>query len=307
MDSVQASNTATPQVDPKRLRKTLLTWAIVGAIVIIGSQIGWGNVWREVIIRPLLNALLFFYTYLGRSFVIAITAFTIVLRLITLPLQMKEIRSARMMAALQPQIQELQKKYANDKERLVTEQQRLYREAGASPFSGCLPTLVQFPIWIGLLQAINAVLADTPLELMTLGKNVYHGFTAVIDIIPLQGYFLGMNLAEPDPTSIVLPVLVAGTMWLQQKLVTPASTDPQQASMNQTMQLMMPLMFGYFTTQFSSGLAIYFVVSNVIGIVIRWAVEKLEGPALPNVQAPSSATKRREKAADGSRKKVSKA
>lgn len=305
MDSVQATNT--PQVDPNRLRKTLLTWAVVGAIVIAGSQIGWGNIWREGIIRPLLNALLFLYAYLGRNFVVAITAFTIVLRLITFPLQIKQIRSSRMMAALQPQMQELQKKYANDKERLVTEQQRLYREAGVNPLSGCLPMLVQLPIWFGLFQAINSILADTPLELMNLGKNVYHGFTAVVNIIPLQGQFLGMNLAESDPTSIVLPVLVAGTTWLQQKMIAQPSADAQQASMNQTMQLMMPLMFGYFTTQFPSGLAIYFVISNIVGVAIQWAVEKLEGPPVPNAEAPSRATKRKEKAANGSRKKVGKA
>jgi YidC/Oxa1 family membrane protein insertase len=305
MDSVQATNT--PQVDPSKLRKTLLTWAIVGAIVIAGSQIGWGNIWSEGVIRPLLNALLFLYAYLGRNFIVAITAFTIVLRLITFPLQIKQIRSSRMMAALQPQMQELQKKYANDKERLVAEQQRLYRESGVNPLSGCLPTLVQLPIWFGLFQAINSILADTPLELMNLGKNVYHGFTAVVNIIPLQGQFLGMNLAEPDPTSIVLPVLVAGTTWLQQKMIAQPSTDAQQASMNQTMQLMMPLMFGYFTTQFSSGLAIYFVISNIVGVAIQWAVEKLEGPPVPNVEAPSRATKRKEKAANGSRKKARKA
>jgi YidC/Oxa1 family membrane protein insertase len=302
---VQATNT--PQVDPKKLRKSLLTWAIVGAIIIAGTQIGWGTIWSEGVIRPLLNALLFFYAYLGRNFVVAITAFTIVLRLITFPLQMKQIRSSRMMAAVQPQMQELQKKYANDKERLVAEQQRLYREAGVNPLSGCLPTLVQLPIWFGLFQAINSILADTPLELMNLGKNVYHGFTAVVNIVPLQSYFLGMNLAEPDPTSIVLPVLVAGTTWLQQKMMAQPSTDSQQASMNQTMQLMMPLMFGYFTTQFSSGLAIYFVISNIVGIAIQWAVEKLEGPPIPSVEAPSGGTKRKEKAANGSRKRLNKA
>ncbi len=302
---MQATNT--PQVDPKKLRKSLLTWAIVGAIIIAGTQIGWGTIWSEGVIRPLLNALLFFYAYLGRNFVVAITAFTIVLRLITFPLQMKQIRSSRMMAAVQPQMQELQKKYANDKERLVAEQQRLYREAGVNPLSGCLPTLVQLPIWFGLFQAINSILADTPLELMNLGKNVYHGFTAVVNIVPLQSYFLGMNLAEPDPTSIVLPVLVAGTTWLQQKMMAQPSTDSQQASMNQTMQLMMPLMFGYFTTQFSSGLAIYFVISNIVGIAIQWAVEKLEGPPIPSVEAPSGGTKRKEKAANGSRKRLNKA
>lgn len=300
-------STNTPQIDPKKIRKSLLTWLAVGTIVILGTQVGLGNIWQEGVIRPLLNAVLFLYAYLGRSFIIAITVFTVVLRLITFPFQIKQIRTSRLMAVLQPQVKELQKKYSGDKERLVAEQQRLYREAGVSPLSGCLPMVVQMPIWFGLFQVINFILADTPLELINLGRNVYHGFLAVADIIPLQAQFLGMNLAEPDPTMIVLPVLVAGTTWLQNKMMSQPSADAQQASMNQTMQLMMPLMFGYFTTQFSAGLAIYFVISNVVGVAMQWAVEKLDKPALPVAIAPSGGTKRKVKAADGSRKRVSKA
>jgi YidC/Oxa1 family membrane protein insertase len=296
-----------PQVDPQKLRKSLLTWAIVGIAIIVVTQVGFPNIWREVIIRPLLNGLLFLYAYLGRNFVIAITALTVLLRLITMPLQLKSIRSTRATSALQPKIAELQKKYGNDKERLVAEQQKLYKEAGVSPFSGCLPSLVQLPIWIGLYQGINSVLADTPVELMNLGKNVYHGFGAVVNIIPLQGMFLGMDLAKPDPTSMVLPVLVAGTTYLQNKMMTQPSGDSQQASMNQSMQLMMPLMFGFFAMQFPAGLAIYFVISNVVGTLIQWLAERKIGTAaVPAIVTPADNIKR-EKAANGSRSKAGKA
>ena len=279
-------NVKRPQIDPKQLRKSLLTWGIIAAVVLAGTQIGWGVIWREGLIRPMLNTLLFLYAYLGKSFIVAITAFTVVLRLITSPLQIKQIRSAKHMAALQPRMAELQKKYGGDKSRMALEQQKLYKEAGVNPLGGCLPSLVQFPIWIGLYQSINAILADTPLELMYLGKNVYAGFTAIVSIVPLQSHFLWLNLARPDPTPFVLPVLVGGTMWLQQKMMTQPSADPQQASMNQTMEIMMPLMFGYFTTQFASGLALYFVISNVIGIVMQWAIERIEKP----VKLPAPAT-----------------
>lgn len=287
------------RIDAKQLRKSVLIWVLVGAAVLLVTRVGWSTIWHEGLIRPMLNALLFFYTYLGRSFVIAITAFTLVLRLITMPLLIKQVRASRKMAAVQPMMAELQKKYGGDKERLVQEQQKLYREAGVSPLSGCLPTLVQFPIWIGLYQSINSVLADTPLELMNLGKNVYAGFRPIVDILPLQSRFLWLNLANPDPTPFVLPVLVAGTMWLQQKLMTQPSTDPQQASMNQTMQLMMPLMFGYFTMQFSSGLALYFIISNVIGIVLQWGIERLEGPVTPAGASAASPATGKEKVIHG--------
>jgi len=303
-ETVQAANT---QVDPSRVRKSLLTWAIIAVAVIVISQVGLGTIWREVIIRPLLNSLLFLYAYLGRSFVVAITALTIVLRLITLPLQIKSVRSTRQTTALQPQIAELQKKYANDRERLVAEQQKLYKEAGVSPFGGCLPSLAQVPIWIGLYQGINSVLADTPVELMALGRNVYHGFSAVVDIIPLQGIFLGMDLAKPDPTSMVLPILVAGTTYLQNRVMTPPTTDAQQASMNQSMQLMMPLMFGFFAMQFPAGLAIYFVISNLVGTLLQLGMERWLGTSTPPAAVATADNAKKEKAAHGARTKARKA
>jgi len=300
-------NVSKPQIDPKQLRKTMLIWGTVAVVVVAVSQIGWSVIWREGLIRPMLNALLFLYTYLGRSFIVAIAVFTIALRLITAPLQFKQIRSTHRMTALQPRIAELQKRYGGNKTQLAQEQQKLYKQAGVNPMGGCLPTLIQFPIWIGLYQSINSILADTPLELMHLGKTVYAGFAAFVDIVPLQSRFLWLNLARPDPTPFVLPVLVGGTMWLQQKMMTQPSSDPQQASMSQTMQVMMPLMFGYFTTQFASGLAIYFVISNLIGTAMYWAIERLEGP-VAKVDLPATvAASNKGKASHGRKKQRRKA
>lgn len=267
-----------PQIDPRQLRKQLLTWGIGAAVLVVVFTVGLDNIWREGIIRPMLNSLLFLYANLGHSFVLAIAAFTVILRLITLPLSVKQVRSTRRVAAIQPLMNELQKKYGGNKERLVQEQQRLYKEAGASPLSGCLPTLIQFPIWIGLYQSISSVLADTPIELMRMGQNIYANIASFAQVIPLQSRFLWLNLALPDPSPVVLPILVGGTMYLQQKLATKSSAaaDPQQASMNNTMQLMMPLMFAYFTTQFASGLALYFIISNVVGIALQWGIERYE-------------------------------
>lgn len=299
---------ARPKIDPKVMRKTLLTWGIIALVLIAGSQIGWGNIWREGLIRPMLNALLFLYAYLGQSFIIAITVFTVILRLVTVPLQIKQSRSAKNMAALQPRMAELQKRYGGDKQRLVQEQQKLYKEAGVSPLGGCLPSLVQFPIWIGLYQSINSILADTPLEMLSLGKEIYAGFAAIARIVPLQSRFLWLNLAHPDPSPFVLPVLVGGTMWLQQKMMTPTSSDPQQASMNQTMQVMMPLMFGYFTTQFPAGLAIYFVISNVVGIIMQWVIERVEKPSVAPAPTPAPvAETSKEKVSYGRKKQRRKA
>jgi len=297
-----------PQINPAQLRKSLITWAIIAVVILAVTQIGWGVIWREGLIRPMLNALLFLYAYLGQSFIIAIAAFTIILRLITMPLQVKQIRSAKRMAELQPRMAELQKRYGGDKARMAEEQQKLYRQAGVNPLGGCLPTLIQFPIWIGLYQSINAILADTPIELMNLGRDVYAGFPRFTEIVPLQSHFLWLNLARPDPTPFVLPILVGGTMWLQQRMMTQPSSDAQQASMNQTMQVMMPLMFGYFTTQFASGLALYFVISNVVGIAIQWAIERWGAPAAAAIpEAPAAPASNKEKVTYGRKKQRRKA
>ncbi|MHB9033793.1 MAG: YidC/Oxa1 family membrane protein insertase [Anaerolineae bacterium] len=289
------TSAARPRIDPKQLRKTLLIWGAVAVVIIVGFQVGWGNIWREGLIRPFLNVLLFFYAYLGHSFVIAIAVFTLVLRLLTLPLQMQQIRTTRHMSAMQPRLKELQTKYGGDKQRMAMEQQKLYKEAGVNPLSGCLTTFIQFPIWIALYQAINSMLADSPIELLNLGINVYRNFGAITSIIPIQSHFLWLNLALPDPSPIVLPILVGGTMWLQQKMMAQPSTDPQSASMNQTMQIMMPLMFGYFTTQFSSGLALYFIISNVIGIATQYIIDRIEGPVVKALPATAAATATTEK------------
>ena len=264
-----------PQIDPKQLRKSLLTWGLVAVVVIAGSQIGFSTIWREGIIRPMLNALLFFYAYLGHSFVAAIAAITILLRLITMPLQIKQIRSSKMMASLQPRIAEMQKKYAGNKEKIAQEQQRLYKEANINPLGGCLPTLIQFPIWISLYQGINSVLADTPIELMSLGQSIYTGFAKAIEVIPLQSVFLGWTWPSPIPRASCCRCWWLARCGCSRKMMTQPNADQQQASMNQTMQLMMPLMFGYFTTQFASGLALYFVISNVVGIALQWVVQKI--------------------------------
>lgn len=283
-----------PRKDPKQLRKSLLIWGAVIAVLIIGSQVGWGTIWREGFIRPFLNFLLFLYTYLGHSFVIAIAVFTLVVRLLTLPLQLQQNRATRRMTAMQPRLKELQTKYGGDQQRMALEQQKLYKEAGVNPLSGCLTSFIQFPIWIALYQAINAMLADSPIELMNLGLNVYQSLPGFVNLIPIQSKFLWMNLAQPDPSPIIMPILVGGTMWLQQKMMTQPSSDPQTASMNQTMQIMMPLMFGYFTTQFASGLALYFLISNVIGIVTQLIVDRIDGPVKPlpaAVTAPANTVK----------------
>ncbi len=219
-----------------------------------------------LIIRPIINLLLLFYLWLGNETIIAVTVVTIIFRLAMTPLMLNQQKSARKQQSLRPKMEELQNKYKDDREKLSQEQMKLYKEAGFNPLGGCLPLLIQFPIMIGVYQAIIRVLAATPLQLLTLSNDIYSWVPAFSLLIPLKSRFLWLDLALRDPY-YVLPVLVFATSWLQQKLLTPPAQDEQSAAMNKQMMIMMPLMTAYFSATFASGLAVYFFITNVVGIL----------------------------------------
>src|SRR5512136_1899588 len=138
------------------------------------------SMWDALIINPFTNLLLLIYYLLGRNFAIAIIVFTVVIRLITYPLTIQQQKSAKAMQVLQPQIQALQKKYAKDKEKLNQETMKLYQEAGINPLGGCLPLLLQFPIFIGLYQVILLVMAVNPLQMLNLSKQIYSSLPGLV-------------------------------------------------------------------------------------------------------------------------------
>ena len=240
------------------------------------------DIWTVAILQPMLNALLWLYSVLGEQFWLAIIVFTIVIRGLMTPLMLPQQRSAKKMQEIQPKLKELQKKYGKDRERMSQEQMKLYREAGVNPMGGCLPMLVQFPIWIGLYQSIIQALGYQPLQLLSLSGNIYPFMQSVWAAVPLNRFFLGMDLAltpqQLGGLTYALPVLVAFTSWLQTKMTTPAGGgDGQAAGMGQSMTLMMPLMFGFFSLNFSTGLSFYFIVSNIIGIITQGFISGWEG------------------------------
>jgi len=222
---------------------------------------------------PMANLILLLYNLLGQSTIAAISALTLLINLLILPLTLSQQRSARKMQEFQPELEKLQKKYANNKEKLAQEQMKLYQEAGINPLGGCLPLLIQLPIWFALIGAIRYCIPTTPLEVFQFSQHIYKWLPGVVGIVPLQSTFLGMDLGQPpNPTqwwSYSLPILVLVTSWLQQKLLTPptvADDQSQAAAMNRQMQIMMPLMMMFFTLQYSTGLSIYFIVSSLIRI-----------------------------------------
>ena len=228
------------------------------------------ELWNLLIMEPMLNLLMLLYSLLFNNFVLAIVGLTVVVRLLTFPLTQKQIRSMKAMQDLQPEIQKLQKKLGKDREKLSAATMELYKEHGVNPMMGCVPMLIQMPIWIGLYQSIYQALGSTPEQYIALSQRLYHTIPFMHEIatrsIPLNSQFLWLHLGRPDPYYI-LPVLVVAVFWLQQKLTAQPAVDPSQSQMNQTMQLMMPIMFGFITLQVSSGLAVYWVASGVLQIV----------------------------------------
>ena len=236
--------------------------------------------WDTLIIEPFANVLLKIYLLVGSNFGVAIILFTILIRLVTHPLTVRQLKGAQGMQELQkdPRYQAMQKKYKDDKEKLAAEQMKLYKELGINPLSSCLPTVIQFPIIIGLYQAVIRSLASSPIQLLELSKLIYPTFLDFSALVPLNSQFLWMNLGQPERLFIpglefgipVLAVVVVITTFLQSKMMatptTPGQGGDQGAQMQKMMTLYMPFLMGYLALTFASGLSLYFVTSNLVGI-----------------------------------------
>jgi YidC/Oxa1 family membrane protein insertase len=201
------------------------------------------------------------------AFGFAIVLFTVVIRALTFPLNWQQIRTSAKMQALQPRLEALQKKYSKNREKLTQEQAKLYQEEGINVFGGCLPMLIQFPVWIGLYQALYR-LAD---------QQVLGSFLWIPDLgFPPQGTGYTWIWQRPNGMSwllvggyLLLPVLTVVTQLVVQRMTTTSSSDPQQAAMNQAM-MFMPLMFGFFAVQVPAGLVLYWVTSNLLQLVQQY-------------------------------------
>jgi YidC/Oxa1 family membrane protein insertase len=262
--------------------------------------------WDSLIINPFVNVLLWINQTVG-SFGIAIILFTILIRLITYPLTVQQIKGTTAMQDLQKDKRylEMQVKYKNDKEKLAQEQMALYKELGVNPLASCLPTLIQFPIIIGLYQALIKALATSPLDLLLLSRHIYPSFLNFAKILPLNSTFLWMDLSQPERLELgflpfgipILAIIVVVTTYMQSKLMTPppsGNPNDQSAMMGNMMNLYMPFLMGWLALTMASGLALYFVISNVAGILQYALMGKLNWKnLLPGKPAELTASKKK--------------
>lgn len=274
--------------------------------------------WNEIIVPVFTNVLLYIYQLVGGNLGIAILLFTLLVRLLTHPLMVSQIRGTQAMQSLQsdPRYKEIQEKYKDDREKLSAEQMKLTKELGVNPLSSCLPTFIQLPIMIAFYQGMTAALASTPIQLFDLTRHLYPWLLKVEALIPLNSRFLWMDLGQPERLNLpflsfgipVLTILVVITTFLQSKLMAPPNADPKDPSAQTAniMNIYMPILMGWFAYTLSGGLALYFVVSNLLGIAQYAMLGRLNWSNLLPKGKPVGGQKPASKSGDQPRKSVSK-
>lgn len=194
------------------------------------------------------------------SYGLAIIIFTIIIRLVLSPLYVIQIRSSKKMTELSPKIKEIQKRHGKDREALTRETMALYKEHNHNPALGCLLPFIQIPILWSLFLVLRG-LAKGPTALAAEHLVHFQLYSA---------HFLWLDLGKPDAFHI-LPIVAGMTQWIQQRMMLQPTNDPQQRQMQQIMQFL-PLMIVVFAWQYPSGLAVYWVTSNIIMMIMQYLI-----------------------------------
>ena len=229
------------------------------------DAIDWG--WFSFLTKPISYAINWFYGYAG-NFGLAIVAFTILMRLILFPLAHTSFKSMAKMKKLQPEMQRLKETYPDDRKKMQQELMALYKREGANPIAGCLPLIVQIPIFFSLYKVlfctiemyhapfygwIHDLSAPDPLGILTLFGIIPWNVPALLSIVNIG----------------ILPIFMGFTMWLQQKL-NPAPTDPTQAKIFK----FLPFVFTFILAGFAAGLVLYWSVNNILSIAQQWFIQR---------------------------------
>ena len=229
------------------------------------DAIDWG--WFSFLTKPVSYSINWFYKKVG-NFGLAIIAFTVLMRIILFPLAHTSFKSMAKMKKLQPEMQRLKETYPDDRQKMQQELMALYRREGANPVAGCLPILVQIPVFFSLYKVLFVTI------------EMYHA--------PFYGWI--HDLSAPDPLGIltlfglidwnvpeilsivnigILPIIMGFTMWLQQKL-NPAPADPTQARIF----ALLPFVFTFVLAGFAAGLVLYWSVNNILSIAQQWVIQR---------------------------------
>ncbi len=246
-----------------------------------------GDVFTTTLLDPMINFLVLLNNVLFGNFGLAIIAFTVVIRLITFPLTLRQLRSTRAMQDLNPRIQEINKKYSDPKRR-QQEIMGLYKTSGVNPL-GCLgPFVLQFPVLIGLFYAIRQTLPESPEALEKLSTHLY-SWTYLQHAVPLGTHFLNLDLRQPN---LAMVALVGLTTFAQSKTTIMTATDDKARAQQQMMNVMLPFMFAFFALSFPSGVSLYWCVNSLVAVAFNIAIYGLPiakiSPLFGHTQKPPS-------------------
>jgi len=244
------------------------------------------------------NILEFLYGF-THNYGLAIILLTIIIRVLMYPLMQKQMTSMTETQRIQPLMQEIQRKYKSDKEKMNQELMKLYKEHNVNPMGGCLPLLIQMPILILFFQVLREFEYYIPNTNVIDGGFLWIKNTAIVKVLEngAEVAKIVAGLAAPDqlfgvlPESVpmiggtpigILPILVGATMYIQQKLTTPAMPSSSQSSSSSNpaagtqkmMTTIMPLMIGFISFTLPSGLSLYWVTSTVFGIGQQLLINK---------------------------------
>lgn len=195
---------------------------------------------------------MFLYT---KSYGLAIIGITILIKIVLLPFSLQQFHSMKKMQEIAPLQKKLQEKYKNDKEKLNREIMKLYQENKVNPMGGCLPLLIQFPFIIALFRL---------LQTYNFGR---------------AGFLWIKDLGLPD-TTYILPILAAVTTYITSKTATPPNTENPNNSMN----IVMSIFIGWMSVKFASGLALYWVVSNIVQILQQLIIMRPPAPVKEDIK-----------------------
>lgn len=195
------------------------------------------GIWDKYFVNPLSVSLDWFAALFWNEYGLAIMAVTIIIRMLVLPLTLKQYRSSKQMQALQPELKKLKEKYKDDTKKQQEETMKLFQTNGVNPLAGCFPLIVQMPILIALYHAIMR------------NQDIY------------THSFLWLKLGVPDPY-FVLPTLAAATTFIQQKMMA-----HQMSPQMQSLMIIFPILIFVMSMSFASALPLYWVYSNIFTIV----------------------------------------
>lgn len=254
-----------------------------------------GQLFNVILFEPLFNALVLIYKYIP-DLGVAIILLTLVIKLLLYLPSRSSIRSQKVLQDTQPKLQEIQNKYKNDKEELGRQLMKFYKENKVSPFSSCLPLLIQLPILIALYQAFLAVAKTDPSTHILLVDQIQHLYAPLRDLFSttsINPMFLGfVDLAKKG--NYILAILAGAAQFWQTKMlmakqppkVSGAKDESMMAGMNKQMMYFMPVVTVIFGLQFPAGLTLYWLFSTLFTVAQQYYIFKKDKVAAVTVQAP---------------------